>query len=824
MFSNRSFRLGARLALEALERRALPSFITAPSYFVGPYSLTAVAAGDFNGDGRPDLVTADGTSQSAVSVLLGKGDGTFRAPMKFPAGAAAYAVAVGDLNGDGRADLAVVNNTNSGQLSVLLGTGNGAFGTPVSYVVGPNPDAVAVADFNGDGRPDLVAASPGTYPQYNGTVSVLLGKGDGTFQPAVAFGAGYRPYSVAVGDVNGDHHPDLAVTNYAWSGTVSILLGRGDGTFRAAVGYAAGTLPRSLALGDFDGDSDLDLAVTNYGYGQTGTVTVLRGVGDGTFGAPSAYEAGYKPVGLAVGDFDGDARPDLVVTNGSATVGILHGQGDGSFQHTISYLVGSDPVDVAVSDFNADGHSDLAAANWGSGSVSAILGNGDGTFRAAASYEAGSPAVSVASADFNGDGRPDLAVTNNNYTQGAVHVMLGKGNGTFVAGGVAGVFGAYAIAAADFDSDGRPDLAVTGLITGQVAILRGNGDGTFQPAVYYAAGELPQSLAVADFDGDGHPDLAVVDQTYGAGKVNVLRGNGDGTFQAAVGYAVADSPQSLAVGDFDGDGRPDLAVTTWRFGTDWGAVAVLRNNGNGSFKLGGYYPAGPSPYAVAAGDLDGDGDLDLAVTSHYANRVSVLLGNGNGTFQAPASDSDGFLNEPVSVVMADFDRDGRLDIAVGDISGFVNVFRGKGDGSLQAPLGYRVGDSANSLVAQDFDGNGYLDVAVADWNSYSPASLTVLLNDGAWPPPNPPLNPLANRTPITAPPAHSSQAEWISIADSACQCALSPANLTLYPFAGNREENRLAPPRPRQLALDDAAWIKLFDTELKRLAMALTGV
>jgi predicted NUDIX family NTP pyrophosphohydrolase len=206
-----------------------------------------------------------------VSVLLGNGDGTFQAAVNFGAGSLPLSVAVGDFNGDGVQDLAVANEL-SANVSVLLGNGDGTFQAVVNFGAGNFPSSVAVGDFNGDGAQDLAVAN-----NSSNNVSVLLGNGDGTFTAAVNFGAGARPFSVAVGDFNGDGVQDLAVANEGTSafftdGNVSVLLGNGDGTFQAAVNFGAGSNPWSVTVGDFNGDGAQDLAVANH---HSANVSVL---------------------------------------------------------------------------------------------------------------------------------------------------------------------------------------------------------------------------------------------------------------------------------------------------------------------------------------------------------------------------------------------------------------------------------------------------------------------------------------------------------------------------------------------------------------------
>jgi hypothetical protein len=348
-------------------------------------------------------------------------------------------------------------------------------------------------------------------------VAVLLGNGDGTFQPAVTYSTGADgAYSVAVGDVNGDHVPDLVVAELYQNqgadspGAVSVLLGNGDGTFQPAVVYSSGGYyAYSVAMGDLNGDGKLDLAVANAGENLkgTGSVGVLLGNGDGTFQPPVVYDSGgYGADSVAIGDVNGDGTPDLVVAN-------------------------------------------LYQSGGANSSAGVLLGNGDGTFQPAVTYDSGgSFGFSVAVGDLRGKGTLDVVVADE----------------------------------CEGNNGGCPTQNAIG-------VLLGNGDGTFQSAVNYpSVGWGYDAVAIGDVNGDGIPDLVVVGECQrvgpyfsclGTGRVNVMLGNGDGTFQAPVTYSSgAPGAWSVAVEDVNGDGRPDLVVTNMNYNAEKdGTVAVLLN-------------------------------------------------------------------------------------------------------------------------------------------------------------------------------------------------------------------------------------------------------
>jgi len=640
--------------------------------------------------------------------------GLFDAPfLSFDVSRSPSSIAIQDLNGDGHRDL-VVSVYNSNAVSVLLGNDDGTFGVRTDFATGKNPQSVAIGDLDGDGHADLVVTCYSAH-----TISALLGNGDGTFRAKSDFAAGSYPQHVALADLNHDGRLDAAVTNRG-TNTVAVLLGNGDGTFAARTQYSVGTTPMWVAIGLLDGDANPDLLIANSG---AGTVSVLRGNGDGTFQPKTDVSAGAAPRSLALADLNRDGRLDVAVANSSpSTVSLLPGNGDGTFGTRTSHTVGANPQGVAVADLENDGILDLVTANYSANTASVLPGHGDGTFGARSDYRAGNQPNALAIGDLDGDGDQDLAVTDwFTWDFATVAVLQGNGDGTFgVQRHLATGSDPWAVVSGDLDRDGTADLVTANYGANTVSVLLGNGDATFAPRTDFATGVNPVSVALCDFNADGRLDLAIANR--GATTVSVLLGLGDGSFAVRNDFAVGTSPMSVVTGDLNRDGWPDLVVVN----RGAGKVSVLLGNGDGTFRARTDFSTGADPFSAAVGDLNGDTKLDVAVVNSSPNTVSILLGNGDGSLQPKTDFATG--GQPYSVAIADLNGDTRLDLAVADRgTNAVSVLLGNGDGSFAPRTDYLAGLFPQSVIIKDLDGDGHLDLAVANEQSNS---VSVFLGRG----------------------------------------------------------------------------------------------
>ncbi|UFP96508.1 FG-GAP repeat domain-containing protein [Gloeobacter morelensis] len=681
-------------------------------------SALAVAAADFDGDGDLDLAAlsrvGDGGRPNRVSLVINQSGGQFSPGGSFEVGTGdAGALVVGDFDSNGDPDLAATNQAD-GTVSVLLGRRGSRFSAPVGFAAGEQPVGLAVGDFNGDGRQDLVAAnqiSPA------GTVSVLPGSGGGNFGAPVAFETGDASRSVAAGDVDGDGDLDLAVGNvggdYYAPDSVTLLKNNGDGGFGDPATLSGSYLdPTALQFGDIDGDGDLDLVVLNsqlevygFGYGSVGAQT-LRNDGTGDFTAIESFNLGTSPEagGLALDDLDGDGDLDLAAFNSlDGAMALRRNDGSGQFGELARFASGNGNG-IVLADIDRDGDSDVVTG--GSDTLRLLSNNGQGDLQAAPIFGFNAETFrdvrsgELALGDLDGDGDLDV-LFGYPYYSGAI--SLNRGDGTFV-GGPSGptVYRITSLALGDIDGDGDLDLAAGSSYYENVSLSKNNGNATFADAGVLNTPSTPRAIAPADLDGDGDLDLAVSGDNYSTDFFTaVALNNGNGSFADAAtvsGMAL----NFLQAGDLDGDGDLDLV------GVNGTKVISLLNAGDGTFPTSREADAGGESGQFTLLDFDGDGDLDLALPQGDSRSIA-LLRNRNGRLtlsrRVPLS------IEPTAAVAADFDSDGDLDLAAvgGDLAVAIpNLGRGR-FGAEERFVG---GNGIRQILTGDLDGDADVDLAV----------------------------------------------------------------------------------------------------------------
>jgi len=680
-----------------------------------------IATGDINGDGNIDAVVALAPLRSTgVSILLGKGDGSFEEPRLHDLGDDGqlnHSVVLADVNRDGNLDILTANSRGAG-ISVALGKGDGTFGFAQSFSAGAQPTSLAVDDLNGDGRLDAVTANVAS-----NDVSVLLGNGDGTFQTESRSVVGRAPWTVRLADVNGDGWVDVVTPN-SQSHSVSVLLNNGDGTFQAQRTFATGNTPFSVAVSDVNGDSAADLLISNR---LGNTVSVLLGDGEGGFQQQDELPVGPQPYSIIAADVNGDAIEDILTANwDSNNASVLLSNGDGTFQPARDAGGANGPQYVAVADLDGDGRPDLLLSSSSSENISIALGNGDGTFPTVGTYGAATnhPPRALAAGDLNSDGNPDVAITGGSHGAGEVAVLLGTGDGVL---GDATIYVAgrdpMDIAIADLNRDGVQDVMIGSNLSHTVDVMLGNGDGTLQPPVSYPTSGSVNALSLADFDRDGRLDV-VLAVSNSAIKLSVLLGNGDGSFKSALKPTVSAHCRGVTAADLNGDMIFDVTCVD----VD-GTFSILLGNGDGTFRPENKFSAGMRPTNAAVGDVNEDGRMDLVLGGHFSSSVAIHLGNGDGTFEPPTivAAGAGFTR----VAIADLDEDGFLDIAsTSPGSDDLFILLGRGDGTFQKPGRFFAGKSPIPVSVADLDSDGQLDLVMGNAVTRGNASrnVTVLLN------------------------------------------------------------------------------------------------
>jgi len=681
---------------------------------------------DLNGDGNPDIVVGDGGFPTAAAALS-NGDGTFQTPFQVAPGGEVFGIAAGDFDADGAIDLAFTNKFDD-QVTVRFGDGDGGFGLSRSVASSDSPFWIVAEDFDGDGHDDLAV----THVDADGfddadEVAILLSNGDRTFEPARIVLVGDQPSEIIAADLDDDGHVDLATANSGNGNPgLSVLLGNGDGTFQPELSLEGATA--GLTAADLDGDGTLDLVGINAG---TNLAAVHLGNGDGTFQDPAHYLIGDRnPQMVAAADLDGDGDLDLASTQFFAgNVSVMLNDGAARFELPALPLT-PDSAAQAIGDFDADGNADLAIADRVRGTVQMWFGRTGGGFEPGLTFASDpvldmlSPLVlasGLATLDANGDGIDDLVSINAGVTAGigtvAIHLSNGdrtfqpvtKGRSITLSAGLPG-----AVRTLDSNADGVVDLAITGGDT--ITLLVGDGEAGFtQQIIDDASGLGLTRIASGDLDTDGDSDLVAASGS----EAVVFRNEGDGSFPLIQTldpdcFAIT----AIEIIDIDGDQSPDIVVSC-NSGIDEvdGTIEIFANldDGRARFRSSPLSssigilsdPRGSQPVSLAVADFNADGLQDLVLGS-------VALNIECAPPDVPFSECD-----------TDLPR------------GYLGVLLNDGDGQLVGPSGLpyplplRLGKRAATLLAEDLNADGAPDlsvVAVGDYGSHSNASHVTLAN------------------------------------------------------------------------------------------------
>ena len=709
---------------------ALPTTVHAlPERFDAPFTTMTldvpgdpylVVLGDWNADGRPDLAV---NSAGMISVLIGVGNGTFQAPHVIPGIASAGDMAVGDMQGDGADDLVIqVGN----ELRVVLNPSS-ATPTITSQAIPGTPLQIAIGDMNHDGKLDVI-----TCDGLANTVSVLLGNGNGALSPRTDFGTP-GPSRLALADFTADGRLDVITLD---AGTLSFWRGTGSGSLfdRQEIPLPAGPAYNEILPVDMNHDGLLDLVLKTDGAG----IGVLNATGAGDFGFVQFFPAPAGG-GLAAADFDKDGNQDLFVPlsdpNITVNGAILLGNGAGGLGAT-SYFRGGGPATYAATgDLDADGNADVVIA-CAPQQVSVMLGRGNLSFGGgmyASSFVFAGPDSTggeVVVAEMTGDAHADLVVSrtkdSSNRSRG-IEILGGNGTGQFAPTSLQVSFADNAgLAVADLDGDGIQDVATTR--PGSIMTFRNlSGNVGLEAGVETQGIASSTSIAAGDLNHDGRPELVTGNRLAG-GDVSVFLNSGTGsfTYQGEHSFAAPCVESAVAIADMNGDTHPDVVAAS-----NQGVVGVFRGNGTGALSVGTEaIDVTQGARALTLADLNQDGRPDIAVAG--SGGVSVVLNAGMGSFQPAVTVS--VPGEHRAILARDLNQDGFLDLAVtNDTEGTVSVLLGNGTGAfIPSTIQWGAGYRPSGLAAGDVTEDGFPDlVAVQD------GYIEILPNLGGTPPYNP---------------------------------------------------------------------------------------
>lgn len=649
--------------------------------------ISTMAACNSSSSGAPPIV-----APPALTTLQ------FESRTDVPVGAVATSVAAGDIDGDNRADL-VVTRFQESKVTYLRSQGNGTFAPGIDLPIGPlSPVNLTLADLDNDGWLDVIVGDFG-----NDLVFAYRNTG-GAFAPPVSFATGSGPLSFTVADFDGDGAADIAV---ACTISREIVVHRGLGAFAFAPGipFVVNGFPITIVSGDYDGDGRVDVAVTDI---ATASLWIYKNVPEVVNGfaltAQAVGSTGTLVVGLAQADLDGAAGVEFV-TSSADTNAVLVWKFNGTTLTPMVQVIGPAPTGgLALADFDGDGKADLAAAHGDSSGASVWRGLGNLQFTAPVTRASGLTPVFIAAADTSGDGLADLHLACSDSGQVSCYFGQAGGSGLDPVTGPPAVYGGPApllLGAGDLNGDARPDLVVGDNLGNNFNILRNDGDlGFTKVAAIAVPANNSYQAVLLDIDKDGDLDIAAL---HSAG-VTLYRNQGNFVFQEIKSINVQGGLLLGVAADLFVNGRPEFAATS--FGGN--RVAVFKNL-NGDISLLYNMPAGANPAGIDVADMDNDGDLDIIHANLGSNTVAITT-RSRGTF-APNAVQLLTSAEPVYVRAADFNSDGRKDLAVSHRSAFeILQIRAVGKLEYGSPIVTQTNGDPMAMVVADVDRNGVADV------------------------------------------------------------------------------------------------------------------
>ncbi len=699
-----------------------------------------VEAADFNGDNKADIIIGDRIA-GVTAIAYGLGDGRIWPAIHYFGNSGSLRnMTVRDVNNDSIPD--AIGVTSADTVLVMLGTGTG-FAAPTSFTTildigGDDPFDVVVAELTGDSNLDIATANT-----TSNDVVILAGDGTGSFTAttrlAVSVGDnGVAPRSLAVGDVTGDGKIDVVTANLS-SDDVTLFAGLGNGAYAAGQIFttrvgAGGDDPSDIVITDVTNDGVADVIV---GCVTSDDVVVLASNGGG-LAAPQRFSTlsgggGDGPTRIFVGDVTQDGIKDIVSANAnSGDVAIMRGLGPGVafgpatiLSVAIPEVVGAPTTrDVRAADINGDNILDIVTVNSGTRDATVFLGQGGGSFGSPRAFRTttdfdSSGATVLVLADINGDSRLDAVTAN----ASSVTTLANLGGGLLAGSQITSGYAGQSVGVGDLNGDGRLDYAEPRSAAVTTFVQTPNGQ--FSNIGFNSLVQTPTHVDIGEFTGDSNLDVVAISSS----SMFFFSNTGTGTLTAGQSSSTSGTVQSCVLGDVTGDMELDIVMAS----PNSNGVFIGTGTGTGTFSApvvvtSSAGSSGQQPLFTVVADLDGDGLNDMVTANRSSNDLSVLLGEGSGTFAPPQIVPTVFGAEAASVESVgsgDFNNDGVADLAaVNADRGSVSLMLGFGNGLFAAPQTYEVPGRPVSISIADFDGDGVDDVVIVDSEGGTITTLT----------------------------------------------------------------------------------------------------